>query len=68
MKRKLKLHRDTVRNLGVIEGVEGAGLTGINTLCAGACPTQIGSCTGTCVFPCTGTLSPTACVPRACTF
>ena len=57
-KRKLTLHRDTVRNLDGVETVQGAVLTNINTLCAGACPTQILSCTGTCFSPCTISIQP----------
>ncbi len=58
MKRKLSLHRDTVRNLDGMESVVGGVLTNINTLCAGACPTQIYSCTGTCFSPCTISIQP----------
>ncbi|HEV7669692.1 MAG TPA: hypothetical protein VGS22_14305 [Thermoanaerobaculia bacterium] len=57
MKRKLKLYRDTVRHLDALEGVQG-GLTQTT------CHLLTASCFGTCVPPCT--LSPTACVPRAC--
>ncbi|MEP7012761.1 MAG: hypothetical protein ABJC13_20755 [Acidobacteriota bacterium] len=64
MKRKLKLHRDTLRHLEVIEGVNGGA--------AGPFPTQqVSVCVrcsifGSCLPQCTA--SPTACVPAACTF
>lgn len=59
MKKKLTLHRDTLLNLDSVDGVQGGVLTNINTLCAGACPTQIYSCTGTCFSPCTISIQPT---------
>ena len=61
MKRKLTLHRDTIRSLDSVEGVEG-GATSIQTQQVSVCVRCSGG--GTCAFPCT--LSPTACVPAAC--
>ncbi|HXU32806.1 MAG TPA: hypothetical protein VN851_19725 [Thermoanaerobaculia bacterium] len=60
MKRKLRLHRDTVRNLDTLEEVQGGDFQSISLTTV----TRTPSCFGTCAAPCT--LSPTACVPRAC--
>ncbi|HEV7669691.1 MAG TPA: hypothetical protein VGS22_14300 [Thermoanaerobaculia bacterium] len=63
MKRKLKLHRDTVRNLEVIDDVHGgAATTTRQTVQVSLCVrcSLFGSCLPQC------TLSPTACVPAAC--
>ncbi len=53
MKRKLTLHRDTVRNLDTLDSVQGGAFTY-------TCPTFRASCLVGC------TLSPTACVPTVC--
>ncbi len=57
-KRKLTLHRDTVRNLDGVEGVVG----GRPTTLPFGCESRVGTCAVGCTW------SPTACVPAACTF
>ncbi len=58
MKRKLTLHRDTVRNLDGVDAVQGARPTALPF----GCPSLVATCKVGC------TLSPTVCVPAACTF
>ncbi|HXU45740.1 MAG TPA: hypothetical protein VN783_09450 [Thermoanaerobaculia bacterium] len=61
MKRKLQLHRDTLRNLDSVDGVDGGGIGG-PTQQVSVCIRCSGG--GTCAFPCTLQLS--VCVQASC--